>query len=281
MIRLIGNFCSLLPFKLLLNVFPHWEFTSYPGIKKGIFLGFLLFPSLSYAQINSFGENTDRREDSLNLSMGMDNLNQVFKNRLRENLKIYSGSEFIFQNKAIKGSPFLDGDFIETDIFFEDYLYRKVPAKFDLNTGQLVIQDYFNKNLIEINRQKVPYFIRNHNLFVRMMPDSDINRNLKEGIYELIWNKKISIYVLREKISGNVSGVGVFENAFLEYDHYFMKIGQGFYPCDDMNAFLKNIPDHKTELKEYIRSQKPFSKQDFEGKLLVLARKYADLKMNE
>jgi hypothetical protein len=110
-----------------------------------------------------------------------------------------------------------------------------------------------------------------------MVPDSDLNRNLKEGIYQVIWSKKIPLYLFRVKTASTPSGVGISDITFLEYDHYFIKVEGRFYPFDDVNSFLKALPDKKEEMKEFVRSHKISKNQDFKAYLLILARKYSEL----
>jgi|GEM_PF-2902156 len=236
-------------------------------------------PISSFAQIKGIRlEQISTGTDTSLLAQGLGFIFNQYAYQFRDNGKIYTGSEFINFDRNIKGSPYLDDDqFLPTDIFFEDFLYKNIPTRLDLVSGQLVIQDYAKRNFLELRKEKVAYFIRNQNLFVRLVPDSSTNSILKEGIYEVLWDKKISLFLNRVKISGVPSGVGIQDNVFLEYDHYFLKIRGQFYPCDDMNTFIKIIPDNKEVMKEYIRTNTLNHKKDLKTNLVGLAKKYAEL----
>jgi len=231
-------------------------------------LNLLLFPEAKSQQFSN---------DSAYVQHSSDNLLSNYKIEARQNLRLYSGREYIPNGQRANGFRFFGSDSsIAGSIYYDDNLYLNVKMRYDLVLDELVIEDYTNNNAIKLTKEKVDYFNMPNHFFVRIVPDKSFSAILSPGFYEQLRNEPVLVFAKHEK-KLVFSSKAEEEAKYIEYIFYFIKIKNVFYKIESEHAILQAMKDEKDLMKKYIRENKISFKRNPEDALTKTAEYYSHL----
>ena len=200
---------------------------------------------------------------------------QYVQNR-GDNLLLYNGVEYAHSYPHTTGHPFfLTDTFQQSSLLYEGVLYQNVPLAYDLVSNAVVIKNK-DQFLIELKNEKIDWFNLQHHFFVSLSSElkSDV---LKEGIYEIYDYGKIAVFIRREKVVKQAANPADLDY-FTQYDYYFIKKNNNFFPVKNSKALLTVFDDKKDEIKAYLHQNHLNFKKNQEATLLKAAAYYAQIK---
>jgi len=74
------------------------------------------------------------------------------------------------------------------------------------------------------------------------------------------------------------SGTGSEEAKYIQYNNYFVRFKNVYYPIDGKSSLLEVLKDENEALRKYIRANKLNFKKDPESALVLSATYYSQLK---
>jgi hypothetical protein len=232
----------------------------------GIFFQFICIPRLRAQQ----------SPDSLSEKSLIANINQVYLYEIGDNAQIYHGREFIRNGQKAIGFPFYESDnMMNGTISYQGEIYPDRNLYYNLVSDQLIIDNYTHNALITLSPEKVDSFNIGSHVFVPLNSGKS-NGLEKDGYYEQLVSGEPALFARREKKL--VVGTGSEESRYIQYNNYFIRINQVYYPVDGKNALLDVLKDREDELKKYIRSNKINFRKNPESSLVMVTNYYSRLK---
>jgi hypothetical protein len=238
------------------------------AVLLGICLNFL-FLSASTAQ--------QQLPDSVVYQESIDHLHGNYFSQIGENAQLYNGSEYIRNGQIAKGFPFFESDSIlNGQLSYQGIRYIELKLQYDLVSDQLITYNYAHNALISLSKEKIDSFVIDSHFFIRI-PESKESANLKgDGYYERLTHTETAVYAKREKKLVVPSGEG--DAKYVQYNTYYIKMNNRFYPVDGERAVLDLFNDHRDDVKKFIRSNKVKFKKRFEEALVQTTTYYSQLK---
>ncbi len=193
-----------------------------------------------------------------------------------DNLLLYNGVEYAHSYPHTTGHPFfLTDTFQQSSLLYEGVLYQSVPLAYDLVSDAIVIKNK-EQFLIELIKEKISWFSLQHHFFVSLSSELK-NDVLKEGIYEIYDYGNIAVFIRREKVVKQAANPADLDH-FTQYDYYFIKKNNNFFPVKNSKALLTVFDDKKDEIKAYLDQSHLNFKKNPETTLLKAAAYYAQIK---
>jgi len=201
---------------------------------------------------------------------------QVYLKGIEDNAEIYHGSEYIRNDRQANGFPFFESDkLLSGSVSYQGIIYTSQNLQYDIVTDELIIPSYTKNALIVLSPQKVDSFSINTHLFI-LLESSASNQLPGDGYYEQLYSGEPAVYVKRvKKLS---SGTGSEEAKYIQYNNYFVRLKNVYYPIDGKSSLLEVLKDENDALRKYIRANKLNFKKDPESALVLSATYYSQLK---
>jgi hypothetical protein len=203
-------------------------------------------------------------------------IHQVYLDEIGDNAQIYHGSEFIRNGEKAVGFPFYESDSMLTGmVSYLGTIYKNLNFFYNLVSDELVTNNYTHDALITLAYGKVDSFSIGNHLFIKLAAGKS-NGLINDGFYEQLFSGEPAFYARREKRL--ISGTGSEETKYVQFNYYFIKLKNVFYPVDGKNTLFEVLKDQKDVLKKYIRSNKLNFKKSPESSLLLSTIFYSQLK---
>jgi hypothetical protein len=171
-----------------------------------------------------------------------------------------SGNIYFNEYQQIKGSAFLFDDWTKSDIVFKNgTIVKDVNLKIDVYMHQVVIYHDLLKRLIQLDKNEVVSFTFNDNGRERKFKKLDENKSkatATDGIFvEILVEGKVSVYKVfyKERIFMSTP-VKPYIYEFSQGNEYRLNVDNNDIRISlGKKSLYKLFPEHKPELKEYIR----------------------------
>ena len=215
--------------------------------------------------------------DSAIYKKSVENVVDLYVNRLGENSNLYNGSEYIYSYHGIRGHPFFESDrLLNGEIEYDGILYKNVPMSYDLVRDEVFINEPGQNFNIKLVTEKIRYFSLSDRLFVRMLQDSMRNPSLTTGFYHVLYNGRVSVLArLTKKIqSGNAED----SIKFVQYTNFWVKKDNEYQPVENKKTLLNIFGDQKDPVRKYLRKNKVNYKKDPASAIIKAAEYYGSLK---
>ena len=217
--------------------------------------------------------------DSALYVRSVNNVLQLYKKEVKENLHIFNGIEYLRTSHGVKGTPFFEADsLLPGGVFYDGRLYEDVPLHYDMVTDNVVISNYARNNEIVLVPEKLNYFYAAQHLFVRITADSSLPSFIQTGFYEKLYDGKMMVLVRRQKVPRQAGIASDTELRYNEYNYYFVFMNNTFYRADDKNDFLSLAGDKKEEIRKFIKTNKLKFNKKREAAMISIAEYYSQLK---
>ena len=220
----------------------------------------------------------DRKSDATFYQEILSNTYKSYVTQAGDNIRLYNGTEYARPYNGISGHPFFDtNSFQKGTVYFDGTQYRDVLMAYDMVGDELIIKAYQDLSLKLVTEKITSFYFSDH-LFVRIVQDSNSN-NLQTGFYEILNTGPVLALVKRKKIIERpLRAEDPFK--FSEYDSYFLKKDDVYYPIDSRNSLISVFHEYKNEIKIFLRKNKLNFKKDRANTLIKTVGYYTQLKNN-
>jgi hypothetical protein len=232
----------------------------------GMVFHLLLFSPI-HAQLSS---------DSLLYKESISSIHRIYINEIGDNAQIYHGSEYIRNGQKAIGFPYFESDnMLVGSVSYQGNIYTGLHLFYNLVSDEIIINNYAKNALITLSSGNVDSFTIGAHAFLQLTTNKT-NGLPRDGFYEQLSAGDPAMYVRREKRL--VIGTGSEETKYIQYNNYFLKYKNAFYPVDSKKALLDLLNDQQDLLKKYIRSNKLNFKKNLETSLVLTSIYYSGLK---
>ena len=230
--------------------------------------------------ISNYALGQTNKTDSTYLLSAINKLNQQYLNSVDNNGHIYNGKEYLSHDKYyLKGHQFFKfSEEEEGEVYYEDYLFTRVPLLYDAVLDQVIISEPNGSLLFKLENQKVSYFRVHDHLFIHLNTDSLSGSSMRPGFYDLLANGKTQVLAKRIKRMYEDATPRGMEGEFTIEDKFFVRKNNQYYPVSNKKTILKVFNDNRKELQKYSRNQRlKFKKEIREASLVKLVQYYNTL----
>ncbi len=199
--------------------------------------------------------------------------------------RLYNGHEYPPYDPHIKGNalfPYNVQSWEYGEVNYDGLVYQNVPLMYDIYKDVVVVLLYNKISMFSLTSNRVHDFSLANHHFVRVIADS-LGKNeagLTTGFYDQLYGGKIEILAKRTKsLQGTTSNANaVPETYFLAKDEYYLRKGNIYYNLSlSQGSILRLLKDKKSELQQYLKTNKIRFKDDREGNMARIAAYYDHL----
>ena len=218
---------------------------------KKIF-SFLFFLSFTLLRLSSdaFGQ------DSVGDSEEQNNAISFYRNTVGENSSLYKGRLYVGLNYLIKGHQFLDTDEWQSgSLFYQGNLYKDVPMLYDIFRDELVILHTNGFLKIQLLKSELDKFNVLNSTFVNIQDSSSLNTLPSPGIYGMIYEGDIAVFVKRRKlIKETIQEMQVIRE-FEQTNQYYIYKDSNYHEVKRKGSVLRVLKEHKKEIRRRLREE--------------------------
>ena len=191
---------------------------------------------------------------------------QTFKKTLGASSVLYTGSEYIRRGTKTIGHPYYSTDQLQPfNIWYKGTGFETVPALFDLEKDQLIIEDYRKSLLIALVKAGIDSFQQGEHFFVKLKnePETPFMERLENG--------PLPLFCRRQKYLAPPAKAE--ENSlpfFVDLNNYYVLYRETLYTINDEKDLIKLLPDMRSKIKSVARSSDLRFKKDKENALRKL-----------
>jgi hypothetical protein len=216
--------------------------------------------------------------DSAVYAASVSSMHHLYYQLAKENLQIYRGSQYIRYGLKTEGFPFFESnDMLSGSLIYQGAFYPDVKLYYDLVSDNLIINDYSDNAQINLPEIKTDAFRIGRFSFVRLNADKEKGKLRGSGFYEILFTSgDIGVY---DKIEKKLNFSSKDEApAYIEYNFYFVKLNDSFYPINDESSLLDLFRDKKGQIKKFIKENKIRFKKDRQSAIVKTTAYYSQLK---
>ena len=219
-------------------------------LKKTAILILLIVPAiLSYGQA--------LLQDSALHEQAMNNVIALYKDAMKENLRLYNGREYLYSGHDAKGFPyFKSSDILKGTVMYDENIYTNVPMYYDLVNDALVIKDYTQNFPIKLLTEKIKYFVIDGDKFINAAADSAFTADMAKGFYEELYRNKTIVFAKKQKIVSQKTSSEGSEFSYKEFDAYFIYYNGKIDKVSSEKSVLNVFKKRKNELRRFINTNK-------------------------
>lgn len=199
----------------------------------------------------------------------------LYHENIQKESGLYNGRQYIVYAQTIEdGIPFFEtSELTNGNVTYWGVEYKNVPLMFDILKEQLITLVPSTNYLIKLQPEKVSSFeILNHQ-FIRIVKDS-INKNIKPGFYDVLYNGNIALYKKETKTLNEDLSSGKLRNFILEDSAYYIKKNGVFFEVNNKRSLLDAFQEKKKEVQEFMRKNKLKIRNDKNNALPKIAAFY-------
>ena len=205
------------------------------------------------------------------------NLIQLYIHSIKENLRIYNGTEFTAAYRSSAGHPFFEyAEPQKGDIFYDGIFYPGVRLSYDLTRDEIIFVTPANNLNIKLISEKVNWFSFQNHLFIYIQEDSNTVNFRGNGFYELSYDGFYSVLTKRKKYLDEPSREETVSK-FVQLTNYYARKNDIYYTIDSKRSLLAVCQDKKTEVVKYIRKEKLDFKKDPGNTIIKVIDYYTQL----
>lgn len=205
---------------------------------------------------------------------------ELYKDSLKQNLRLYNGSEYVRYGHGFIGFPFFEADdYVPGSIYYDGVLYKNIPIMYDLVEDEIIIKDY-NKNYeIRLVKDKIEAFSLSSHNFIAVHSDT-IQGNIPSlDFYEVLYKGSNNTLVLvKHQKTQELSNKADEPSKFNTYDHYYLHTGNDFMVVNNARDVYEAFADKKADIKKFLKKNNLKLKKNMGNALIEIAKYYDSLK---
>ena len=204
--------------------------------------------------------------DSVLYHLSLMNVLDAYATNLDGFTHLYNGAEYIYAYQGVKGHPYFKTDTLQNGLlFYDDVLYRDIPLKYDVVTGEVVIMGR-QQRLIRLVPEKLQYFSIGSDFFIHIRKDSGAQLLPEPGFYQVLYEGPLTALVSRKKRpirSLKAEDPYMFAN----YNRYYIRKDSIYYEIGSRRDLVSLFND-KQEISNYLRTTRANFKKNREETIL-------------
>ncbi len=237
-------------------------------------LWILMFTSIYFKS----GAQAVFKSDFGNDDVDFKNAIGLYKEAIKENWGLYSGSLYAGVNVTTKGFPYFKNERVSVgNILYNDFFYQNVLLLYDIIKDEVIVEDYNKSSLLKLSTEKISQFSFPGHLFIKLIKDTSEHSIPETGFYELVYSGKTKIYVKRKKSIQEVNSGGVISTEIEEKNFYYINKGNEYFQVKSKASILNALMEHKKELSRYMKTFDFKYSDNREKSILLLVDKYDKL----
>ena len=209
----------------------------------------------------SFGQTA--LNDSSYLQASITQTVSNFYKSIGQQSRLYDGHEYLPYDLHIKGNALFPYDaqgWEPGEVTYDGILYKNVPMMYDVYKDALVVLLYNKFTMYTLLKSRVHDFSFPNHHFVRLDADSISNgkSGIISGYYDQLYGGKIEVLARRSKSIQNSSNSSVLapETFFVPTNDYYLRKGNIYYKIGSKSSILNVLKDKKSELQQYLKTNK-------------------------
>lgn len=217
------------------------------------------------------------KPDTAFVSSAVNHAKKTYTQGLGGHAHLNNGVEHKRYRDEIELEAYLEPDWIEGSIFYDQELFENIPLMYDM-VAQRVVTEYFSGQAIDLITDRVDWFIINRRKFVYL------GRNNKDAVldpafYELLDNGNVKLYVRRRKRIDEKTGENKITYSVFNMKNHFLLYKEGKYiSVNGKKTLVAALNDKKEELKQFKRKNKiHFNKENKEMAIKQYVARYNEL----
>lgn len=198
----------------------------------------------------------------------------LYKDSLKQNLRIYDGYEFTGGYRRSAGHPFFKFDQPQRGtILYEGTEYFNVLLAYDLTRDEVITVNPVSNQNIKLITSKIGRFQIGDHSFISVGDLSGLPGFPGEGFYELIYDNEVSVLAKRKKWLRE-SARAEESSRFLQSATYFIKKDNAFHEISNKRSLLWLFVDNKEEAAKFMQKEKLDFKKDAEQTIIRVMEFY-------
>lgn len=234
-----------------------------------------LLATLIVSSTFSYGQLSDVDSIALKNAIHLSKIN--YQSAIAGNSHVFNGVEYIdaLQNKNLDGHAyFLNDDWQDGYVFYDDQLYENVSLRYDLFQNKLLIEHVQSRAAIELITEKIKYFGISNHAFVWLANSGD----LKEGFYDLLFSGNINVYAKRYKALNEIIDQKTMVTRLTDKTKFYLFKNGKYFAITNKNSALNVVGEDKPAVKKFLSQAKINFRADPEAALVGMAKFYDELK---
>lgn len=233
-----------------------------------VLFAFFLTTNGAYAQASVDSTFSDRHFYAANSQLA-----------LRENLLLYYGKQYLRNNRNVAGHPFFIMEKpIRGSVVYNEVQYDSIPLYYDINSDQLIADNYTNDNQIILVPEKVTAFSLAGHKFVRLSLTTPDAGTFDFGFAELAFaGQKVKLYIKHRKELPMAVGNNDDRQKFKESSSYYAEINKQIFAVNSERLLMKTLKDHDKEVQKFIDETNLSFKRNKEELLIKVISYYDSL----
>jgi hypothetical protein len=205
---------------------------------------------------------------------------QLYTDSVKENLRLYNGTEFTGAYSNNSGHPFFEyREPQKGDVFYDGIHYPDVLLSYDITRDEIIFINPFKNLNIKLLAQKINWFTIQNHLFINVHEDS-VNAGFPgSGFYELLYEGAGSVLAKRRKQlyqSPKADEV----SKFIQWIEYYVRKDSVYYTISGKRSLLVVCRDHKIEVAKFMKKENLNFKKDPANTIIKVIDYYTQLKNN-
>lgn len=202
----------------------------------------------------------------------------LYMDSVKENLRLFNGTEFTAGYSASLGHPFFeDANPRKATLYFDGVVYPDQSIRYDLVRDEVIFMDPYKNLNIKLVQDKLSWFELDGHHFRHLFRDSNSANFPGKGYYEVLYEDDIVVYKKTRKTLFTPSRQD--EKArFIESADYYVKKDNSFFDIDSKRSLLIICRDRKQEIQKFIQREKLNFKSNAEEMIVKVIDYYSKLR---
>lgn len=253
-----------------------------PRISSLVFILLLTCPLLAQEFHSSFDLYGMMDYNSI-LDCQTDYLRRFYYQNVDNIDELVNGEEYIPYYFTSTQKPILFyGTKHRSSLILKGRRYNNIWLEYDTNLDELLYYDslkLINDKVFMLSLNKVPidcfsfYFGNDSLQFRYFTADKDLNFNLPEGFYEVVYDGR-SKFIIKHKSSLLVKEC---INEYIYSPEKYMMVNGGYTRIKSSKGFLKLFGDKSGEIKKYMRTYRIYIRKTDNSEIAAVLRYYDNL----
>ncbi len=196
------------------------------------------------------------------LKSSADHVIQLYINSVKEDLRLYSGTEFTSAYRSSAGFPFFQfSEPQQGNIYYDGIYYPGVLLSYDLINDQVVFITPVKKLKVVLVAAKVGWFSIKDHLFLNLTEDDGLTGFPGTGIYQLLFDGDVTVLGKSKKILYQPSRAD--ETAgFIQTNVFYIRKNSSYFLINNKRSLVNAFKNYKPEIIKFIQRENVSFKKD-------------------
>lgn len=210
--------------------------------------------------------------------LAIDNIIHLYTDSVKENLRLYSGTEFTGGYRSSAGHPFFEyAEPQKGNVLYNGTRYPDVKLAYDLTRDEVIFVNPVNNLNIKLITQKIEEFSIQDHLFVHISEANNMANFPGAGFYELLYDGPLQVFAKRKKWLRQAAKAEDLAR-FRQTTNYYVKKDSAYYTIDSKKYLMAVCRDQKTEVARFVKKENLNFKKDPERVIIRVIDYYIQLK---